>query len=312
MRDKPYTGDDPENSPMRPELAQAVGLLRSDAPDEIEKAIELLQNTVFSFSMKVCGHREDAEDTMQEVLYRSLRNLARIEDPSALAVWLYTVTRNRCWRMRRKGSLHAKQISLDELMPGEKELERLLQDSAPGPDKRLLKAEEQRILQKAVLQLPPQLRIVLVLHDMEELTTDEVSQVLGLRAGTVRVRLHRARLILRKEVDAQVAKRVRKTAGKKPPGKNARSGKRPAECRNLFRNLSEYLDGRIDAPDCDRMREHIEACPACVAFISDLRSAIDRCKSVNTSCSSATARRLRSLLTREYLRMLETDGKEKN
>jgi len=87
---------------MRPELSQAIDLLRSDSPGSIERAIELLQNTVYSFSMKVCGHREDAEDTMQEVLYRSLRHLARIDEPRALAVWLYTVTRNRCWRMRRK------------------------------------------------------------------------------------------------------------------------------------------------------------------------------------------------------------------
>ena len=68
---------------MRPELSQAIDLLRSDSPGSIERAIELLQDTVYSFSMTVCGHREDAEDTMQEVLYRSLRHLARIDEPRA-------------------------------------------------------------------------------------------------------------------------------------------------------------------------------------------------------------------------------------
>ena len=296
---------------MRAELAQAVGLLRSETPQEIEKAIELLQNTVFSFSMKVCGHREDAEDTMQEVLYRSLRHLVRIEDPSALAVWLYTVTRNRCWRMRRKDAHTARQVPLDELMPGDGELERLLQDSAPGPERRAIKTEEQRLLQRAVLRLPPQLRIVLVLHDMEELETDEVAQILNLQAGTVRVRLHRARLMLRK-LFSDLTQGVRKKS--KTPRKAMRRTKsatgKPAECRDLFHNLSEYIDGRIGSPNCDRMREHIEACPACVAFIRDLRSAIDRCHSMEAGCSSKTALRLRALLTREYLRMLETVGKE--
>ena len=77
---------------MRPELTQAIELLHGNTPEETERAIGLLQQTVYSFSMKVCGHPEDAEDTMQEVLYRSLKHLAKLEEPRALAVWLYTVT----------------------------------------------------------------------------------------------------------------------------------------------------------------------------------------------------------------------------
>ena len=132
---------------MRPELIQATDLLRRNTPEAVDEAIGLLQNTVYSFSMKVCGHPEDAEDTMQEVLYRSLGHLAKIQDPQALAVWLYTVTRNRCWRMRRKGASAPKHIqSLDELMPDEAELGRLLQDAAAGPEANLLHAEQHHML----------------------------------------------------------------------------------------------------------------------------------------------------------------------
>ena len=187
---------------MRPELIQASDLLRRNTPEAIDEAIGLLQNTVYSFSMKVCGHPEDAEDTMQEVLYRSLGHLAKIQDPQALAVWLYTVTRNRCWRMRRKGASAPNHIqSFDELMPDDAELGRLLQDAAEGPEANLLHAEQHHLLHQAVLRIPAQLRIVLVLHDMEELTTEQVAQVLGLQPGTVRVRLHRARLAVRKEMN---------------------------------------------------------------------------------------------------------------
>src|SRR5664279_6650213 len=101
---------------MRPELIQAAKLLRSANPDSVNEAIRLLQSTVYSFSMKLCGHPEDAEDTMQEVV-RSLPHLAKIEDRRALAVWLYTATRNRCWRMRRRPVDAPKEtLSLDELM----------------------------------------------------------------------------------------------------------------------------------------------------------------------------------------------------
>ena len=169
---------------MRPELIQATELLHRNTPEAVEEAIGLLQNTVYSFSMKVCGHPEDAEDTMQEVLSRSLGHLAKIQDPQALAVWLYTVTRNRCWRMRRKAASAPRQIfSLDELMPDEAELGRLLQDAAESPEGNLLHAEQHHLLHQAVLHIPVQLRMVLVLHDMEELTTEQVAQILDLTAG---------------------------------------------------------------------------------------------------------------------------------
>ena len=84
----------------------------------------------------------------------------------------------------------------------------------------------------------------------------------------------------------------------------ARNGQRPAECRDLFANLSEYLDGRVEPLTCEQMREHIEACPSCVAFLRDLRAAIDRCRSLEIPCDPAVAPRLRAILTREYLRML--------
>ncbi len=267
----------------------------------------MLQNTVYSFSMKVCGHSQDAEDTMQEVLYRSLGHLAKIEDPQRLAVWLYTVTRNRCWRMRRKtAGAPAHMLSLDELMPSDDELGQLLQDAGNGPESNLLHAEQHHLLHQAILVIPAPLRIVLVLHDMEELTTGQVAQVLQLQPGTVRIRLHRARLSVRKEMSrllGGVAAANSHRPTKSPRGSRSRS-RRPDDCRSLFANLSDYLDGEVEPATCEKMREHIKACPACVAFLRDLRLAIDRCRSLTIPCDSAIAPRLRAILTREYLRMM--------
>lgn len=295
---------------MRPELIRATELLQRNTPESVEEAIGLLQNTVYSFSMKVCGHPEDAEDTMQEVLYRSLRHIAKVHDPQAMAVWLYTVTRNRCRRMRRKSAnAPVQSFSLDELMPDDVELGRLLQDTSNNPEGCLLHAEQHHLLHQAVLRIPAPLRIVLVLHDMEELTTDQVAQVLDLQPGTVRVRLHRARLSVRKELSGilEGAPRQPDSAGhpeRKSQISGTKAAKRPAACRELFANLSEYLDGRVEPRTSDHMREHIEGCPSCVAFLRDLRMAIDRCRSLEVPCDPAIASRLRSILTLEYLRML--------
>lgn len=285
---------------MRSELIQASELLRRNTPEAIEQAIGLLQNTVFSFSMKMCGHREDAEDTMQEVLYRSLKYLSKLEDANALAAWLYTVTRNRCHRMRRnQPERNSNRYSLDELMPDEEELGGLLRQSEEGPEILAIHGEEHHLLHRAVLRIPAQLRMVLVLHDMEELSSEQIANILGIRTGTVRVRLHRARLAVRKEMSGLLngiqEPRVQKV---KTPRQ------RPAECRELFANLSEYLDGRVESHNCDQMRAHIERCPACVAFLKDLRAAIDRCRSFDTKCDPDVAQRMRSLMTKEYLRLL--------
>jgi RNA polymerase sigma-70 factor (ECF subfamily) len=127
---------------MRPELIQATDPLRLNTPEDVEEAIGLLQNTVYSFSMKVCEHPEDARDTMKEVLFRSLEHLAKFQDPQKPAVWLYTVTRNRCWRMRRKPShAHANLLSLDQLMLPDEELGLFLRDAGKGPEGSHLRAE---------------------------------------------------------------------------------------------------------------------------------------------------------------------------
>lgn len=297
---------------MRPELTKAIELLQRNTPAAVDEALGLLQNTVYSFSMKVCGHPEDAEDTMQEVLYRSLKHLGKLQDPRALSVWLYTVTRNRCWRMRRKPANHSsRHLSIDELMPDDAELAILLEDGGLSPERSASQAEEQIILQKAVLRIPVPLRLVLVLHDMEELTSEEVALVLGLQPGTVRVRLHRARLAVRKEMSRMMQARgtrtaatsIRRRAGATP---TPNGKKRPAACRDLFAQLSDYLDGRVEAATCADMERHIAACPACVAFLGDLRQAIERCRRLDIQCDPAIAKRLRGVFTREYLRLIGT------
>ena len=179
---------------------------------------------------------------------------------------------------------------------------------ARAPEGNLLHAEQHQLLHQATLRIPAPLRIVLVLHDMEELTTGQVAQILDLQQGTVRIRLHRARLSVRKEMSQVLSSssKQRRTANRwqRGPRGKPKGRQRPNECRELFANLSEYLDGRVEPLTCEQMRSHIEACPSCVAFLRDLRSAIDRCRSLEIPCDSAVATRLRAILTREYLRMI--------
>jgi RNA polymerase sigma-70 factor (ECF subfamily) len=254
---------------MRPEVEKAVEALRSGRPGGMEQALALLQNTVFSFSMKVCGHREDAEDTMQDVLAKAVRYLPEFSSPQALAVWLYTVAKNRCLMSRRRSKFVKETLSLDELMPEQGELQRLLA-TAPVPESALLRGEESERVRDAVRRIAPMYRLVLVLHDMEELSTADVARILGLREGTVRVRLHRARLFVRKELARpRATKRDRQTANK--TGRSAR-------CKKLFAGLSDYLDGVMDDASCAALEKHMAGCKPCEAFLADLRNTVQQLK----------------------------------
>lgn len=176
-----------ESDRMSPKLEQARELIREDRPEAIDRALALLQNTVYSFSMKFCGHPEDAEDTMQEVLPKLLPYLLKFENPQALSVWLYKVARNRCM-MNRRGQKNSrgKHVSLDELMPSQFELRELIEE---GPESRDQRAAR-RVRPKGArggAENRSAVPMVVVLHDMKGVSTAEVVRVTGLREGTVRV-----------------------------------------------------------------------------------------------------------------------------
>jgi RNA polymerase sigma-70 factor (ECF subfamily) len=253
---------------VRTDLQEAIAELRKGQPDSMERALALLQQTAFSFSMKVCGHREDAEDTAQETLIRTVAQLRHFDSPEALAVWLYKVARSRCLMSRRRSKFAPKQtLSLDDLVPDRSQLEALTASRDGGPEQQLLRAENREELQRAVMKIPPDYRMVLVLHDMEELSTDEVARVTGLRPGTVRVRLHRARVFLRN----QLALKIKRAPTRASPQPSAR-------CKRLFALLSDYIDQQIDPSFCGRVETHLGDCSPCKAYLASLEETTRRCQ----------------------------------
>ena len=281
-------------------VEKALELIQENRPDAIDHALALLQNTVYSFSMKVCGHPEDAEDTMQEVLLKLLPYLPKFENPQALSVWLYKVARNRCL-MNRRGAKKARNrhVSLDELMPSELELEELLKSTGPNPELNVLRDEAGKRLREALLKVPPLYRMVLVLHDMEGLSTSEVARVIGIREGAVRVRLHRARLLLRQELTRRekakrgVVDRIHAAAGEDLT-------KRPRNCREMFAALSDYMDGLVDDEHTREMENHLNDCKPCVAFLDSLMSAVEQCRTYQPSCDIESATKPRKVLVEKY------------
>jgi RNA polymerase sigma-70 factor, ECF subfamily len=295
---------------MRSEIEQAVQLLQRGDDAALEQALALLQNTVFSFSMRVCGQREDAEDTMQEVLLKSVPHLPKFDSPKALVVWLYKVAKNRCLMSRRRSKFTPNpDLSLEELMPDRKELEQLSNGGSINPEAFAIRSEEAGRLRDAIQRLPPQYRIVLVLRDMEGLTDEEVAEITGLRSGTVRVRLHRARLFVRKKLMEGLKPRSGKAAvasrasSQGQPG--GREQPRAARCKAMFAELSNYLDEQLDDSLCEELERHLGSCEPCKVFLSSLEASIQQCRTSPAECpSSKKAIRLRKQLLKSYEQVL--------
>jgi len=262
----------------------------------------LLQKTVFSFSMKVCGQRQDAEDTMQEVLLKSVPNLPKFDSPKALMVWLYKVAKNRCLMSRRKSKFAPNEdLSFEGLMPDRQELQNFSGGPGGTPETSLLRRENAKRLREAVQKLPPDYRLILVLHDMEELSDTEVAEITGLRRGTVRVRLHRARLFVRKELAKQDQHRVRRETAKPSGEMHLSAQPRQRHCKELFAELSNYLDDELDDSLCEELEKHMDGCEPCKAFLSSLEKSIQQCRTVpNESPDPRVAARLRRELLSEY------------
>jgi RNA polymerase sigma-70 factor (ECF subfamily) len=184
---------------MNARVEQALTSLKSGKPEDVERALEVLQEIAYGFGMKVCGVREDAEDTGQETLLRLARQLKEFPDARALAVWLYKVAKTQCLMSRRKSRFAPTQmLSLDALMPVQ------MDASTPAtksweitPEDIVLNNELRRKLEDAVLALPRHYRLVLILRDMEQLDAREVAEVMGISEETAKMRLHRARVLLR-------------------------------------------------------------------------------------------------------------------
>jgi len=262
----------------------------------------LLQNTVFSFSMRVCGQREDAEDTMQEVLVKSVPYLPKFDSPKALLVWIYKVAKNRCLMTRRRSKFAPSQeLSLEELMPDRKELEGLAANGSVNPEMFAIRSQEAGRLRAAIQRLPAQYRIVLVLRDMEGLTDEEVAEITGLRPGTVRVRLHRARLFVRKELMRAWKPRPGRVAAGVTSRVVASAQPGPRHCKQMFAELSDYLDEELDDSLCEELEQHLSGCEPCKLFLASLEATIDQCRnSLAEHPTGKGALKLRQELLEDY------------
>ncbi|MCS6817259.1 MAG: sigma-70 family RNA polymerase sigma factor [Blastocatellia bacterium] len=265
---------------MGESLLKVFHRAKSGDAEALEQFFALVKGRVLSFSRRICGDVDDAYDALQETLLSTFKSLPKLDfkDPKALNVWLYKVAVNACLMMRRKSKFEPEQeLSLDEFLPSgqgeQKPLE--IPDWSNIPEDRLLRDEIKALVRRATLALPTNYRQVLVLRDMEGLSTKEVADVLGISEQNVKIRLHRARLFMRKELERYFSPRAQQPEQR---GDRRVEGIAPS-CREMFERLSEYLDGELELDLCQHLESHLRDCAPCAAFLNTLRKTIELCRS---------------------------------
>ena len=161
---------------------------------------------IFHYSLLMCGQREDAEDVAQDTLLKVFESFDQLREPERVRPWVFRIARNACLMKRRK-SVYApsQELSLDEFMPaidhqgGHARLQ--IADWSGLPDRQILQLEMKQVLDQAIGALPENYKSVILMRDVEELSTLETAQVLDLTEDVVKTRLHRARLAVRQKLD---------------------------------------------------------------------------------------------------------------
>jgi RNA polymerase sigma-70 factor, ECF subfamily len=187
--------------------AQYAALVTNAASGDSEAMEQLLmraQEVAYRFSLLVCGHPEDAEDVMQDALLKTYRYVGRIDQPDAFRTWLYKTVRNAClMKRRRRVGEPARFVSLEHDVAARNGTTAGVDvaDQTPSIDQQLIDNWMDRRLRGALKKLPPEYRMIVVMREMEGLSTREVADITGYSEANVKTRLHRARVMLRRHLE---------------------------------------------------------------------------------------------------------------
>jgi RNA polymerase sigma-70 factor (ECF subfamily) len=165
-----------------------------------ETLVGRYERKIFRLTQNITQNREDAEDAMQEAFLKAFEHLQSFEGNSRFYTWLVRIAVNQALMKLRKRRPNV--VSLDEeVNTGEDMVPREVEDWGPSPADRYAQTELSEILTKVIGELDPSFRIVFQLRDIEELSTEETAEALGLSVPAVKSRLLRARLKLRQTLN---------------------------------------------------------------------------------------------------------------
>lgn len=192
-------------STVQPTFDESSLLARARAGDgdAFSDLVKRYERRIYRLAKNITRHDEDAEDVLQEAFLKAYEHLNRFQGNSAFYTWLVRIAVNEALMKLRKRKSD-RTVPLDEPIDlGEDIMQREIAVWEDNPEQRYSQEEMQKILDDAVDGLKPDFRTVFVLRDIEELSTEETAETLGISVPAVKSRLLRARLALREKLTKQ-------------------------------------------------------------------------------------------------------------
>jgi RNA polymerase sigma-70 factor (ECF subfamily) len=189
-RDDGVAGDRLRSGPDSPLTAAVLEKVRQRDSQALAALFDHYFNRIFNLAFRLLGERTAAEDVTQEVFLRVHRAAHQLDTQRDPGPWLMTITANLCreqWRSRA-GRQAKRTASLD----ARPEMAAAVPNGGAGPDSKVLEADRDRFLGEAIDKLPEAMRLVVVLHDLQGMTHEEISEIVGDEAAAVRKRYSRA------------------------------------------------------------------------------------------------------------------------
>jgi RNA polymerase sigma-70 factor (ECF subfamily) len=191
---------------MRTEEATLIDRLRGGDTTALEELMERFAPRVYRLAYGITHNEADAEEIVQDVFLSLFRKIDGFEGRAALGTWIYRISVNAAL-IKRRGKRVELEVLLEDHLPtfredGHREGDRtmLLADWSQTPEEELLSAETRRAVRRMIASLPDPYRVVLLLRDLEGLSSEESAEILGESVASVKSRLHRARMALREQV----------------------------------------------------------------------------------------------------------------
>lgn len=180
--------------------------LRDRDERAFRELIDAHRDRVFNITYRMLGNRAESEDVTQEVFISVFKTIESFREESKFSTWLYRVAVNACKnRIKYLARRHDRdRDELDETSQATNGAVNGAPVRAAQPDKALASMQMEKLLQQAIADLDEDQRAVVILRDVEELSIEEICEITGLPDGTVKSRLHRARLVLRKKMQRHV------------------------------------------------------------------------------------------------------------
>jgi RNA polymerase sigma-70 factor (ECF subfamily) len=187
------------------EDARILRGLRAGIDEAYEELIQRFQQPVYNVVYRLLGNPNDASDVVQDVFLKIFRSVGSFREQSSLRTWIYRIAVNEAHNHRRWFSRHCRrEVPLENEREEQTQAVELATDPGRSPYDQALDSENRMLIERALAQINPTFRTAVVLRDIENLSYEEIAEILQLSLGTVKSRILRGREALRRELIQRV------------------------------------------------------------------------------------------------------------